>query len=65
MLQNGIMQLMHEGGFATERDYQNRWFFKRPDGRTIPSCGYHPKGMTDDDCEDISDVLNTPPPGDY
>jgi len=23
-------QLVHEGGFRIERDYQHRWFFKRP-----------------------------------
>ena len=56
-------KLVHEGGFAIERDYQDRWFFKRPDGRAVPACGYHPQDMTDDDIGDVSDVLNNPPAG--
>ena len=27
--------LVHEGGFRIERDYQDRWFFVRPDGRKM------------------------------
>jgi len=34
-------KLVHEGGFAIERDFQDRWFFKRPHGRAVPACGYH------------------------
>jgi hypothetical protein len=61
-------KLVHEGGFAIERDYQNRWFFKRPDGRAIPACGYRAEDMTDDDLGDISrragprsNLFNNPP----
>ena len=42
-------RLVHEGGFCIERDYQNHWFFKRPDGRAVPSCGYQTQDMIDDD----------------
>ncbi len=56
-------KLVHEGGFAIERDYQNRWFFRRPDGRAVPSCGYRTQDMTDDGVGDFSDVLNNPPAG--
>ena len=63
-------KLVHEGGFAIERDYQNRWFFKRPDGRTVPACGYHAKDITDDDIGDVSrqagprsNLFNNPPAG--
>ncbi len=42
-------RLVHEGGFRIERDYQNRWFFKRPDGRAVPACGYRPEDTIDDD----------------
>jgi hypothetical protein len=58
---------VHEGGFRIERDYQNRWFFKRPDGRAVPSCGYRSQDMIDDGINDIgnafsklSNVLNNP-----
>ena len=49
-------QLVHEGGFRIERDYQNQWFFKRPDGRAVPSCGYRAQDMIDDDIDGI-DVI--------
>jgi len=45
-------RLVHEGGFRIERDYQNHWFFKRPDGRAVPSCGYRAQDMIDDSIDD-------------
>jgi len=63
-------KLVHEGGFAIEKDYQNHWFFKRPDGRAVPACGYHAKDITDDDIGDVSRragprsrLFNNPPAG--
>jgi len=56
-------KLVHEGGFAIERDYQNRWFFKRPDGRTVPACGYRAEDIMDDDAGDVSELFNNPPAG--
>ena len=56
-------KLVHEGGFTIERDYQNQWFFKRPDGRAVPGCGYHSQDMTDDDIGDVSELLNNPSAG--
>ena len=56
-------KLVHEGDFTIQRDYQNRWFFKRPDGRAIPACGYHARDMMDDDVEEISELFNNPPAG--
>jgi hypothetical protein len=57
-------QLVHEGGFSIERDYQNRWFFKRPDGRAVPSCGYRAQDMLDDGIDDgiveLSNLINNP-----
>ncbi len=61
-------QLVHEGGFRIERDYQNRWFFKRPDGRAVPSCGYRAQDMLDEGIDDdfddtiseLSKLLNNP-----
>ena len=49
-------RLVHEGGFSIERDYQNHWFFKRPDGLAVPSCGYQVQDMIDDDIGDV-DVI--------
>jgi len=32
--------LVHEGGFRIEKDFQNRWYFVRPDGIAVPESGY-------------------------
>ena len=44
-------RLVHEDGFRIEKDYRDRWFFKRPDGRAVPACGYRAEDMRDDDVE--------------
>jgi len=60
-------KLIHEGGFTIERDYQNQWFFKRPDGKTVPNSGYSAKDTIDDDIgndnDELSKLLNNPPAG--
>ena len=56
-------RLVHEGRFRMERDYQDRWFFKRPDGRAVPPCGYLATDMVDDEVGDFSTTLNNPPRG--
>ena len=53
-------RLVHEGGFRIERDFQNRWFFKRPDGRAVPGCGYNAQDMIDDDIDDETGELSMP-----
>src|SRR5690606_3967121 len=40
--------LTHEGGYTIEQDWRGRWFFRRPDGRAVPECGYCPEDMLDD-----------------
>lgn len=40
--------LLHEGRYTMEKDYRDRWFFRRPDGRAVPACGYRPEDVTDD-----------------
>lgn len=44
-------RLVHEGGYCIERDYLDRWMFKRPDGMSVPACGYHTADRVDDDVE--------------
>ena len=56
-------KLVHEGGFSIQRDYQNHWFFKRPDGRAVPACGYHTQDTMDKDVGEFSELLNNPPAG--
>ena len=60
-------QLVHEGGFRIERDYRNRWFFRRPDGRAVPSCGYRAQDRIDEgsdnignNIDDLSGLINNP-----
>jgi hypothetical protein len=40
--------LVHEGAFRIEKDYQDRWFFRRPDGRAVPQCGSRASDMRDE-----------------
>jgi len=63
-------KLVHEGGFTLQRDYQDHWFFRRPDGRAVPACGYNTRDTLDDDIGDVSrqagprsELLNNPPAG--
>jgi hypothetical protein len=42
-------RLVHEGGYTIRRDHQGRWYFKRPDGRSIPAHGYNPKELAADE----------------
>jgi hypothetical protein len=53
-------RLVHEGGFRIEKDYQDRWFFKRPDGRAVPSCGYRLEDMLDDDVHPSAEGWRNP-----
>jgi len=53
-------KLIHEGGFSIERDYQNRWFFKRPDGKAVPENGYSMKDMIDEGISNDSNILSEP-----
>ena len=49
--------LVHEGGFRIEKDFQDAWYFIRPDGIAVPHCGYHE--------QDFSDVYDNPPRGGF
>ena len=50
---------LHEGGFTIEKDYRDRWFFRRPDGRAVPACGYRPEDVTDDGFEASEEYLDS------
>ncbi len=47
--------LVHEGGFRIDKDFQDRWFFVRPDGIAVPDSGYHPR--------DVPEAQDLPPAG--
>jgi len=42
---------VHEGGFSIAKDYLDRWYFRRPDGRAVPHCGYRPEDTLDDEVD--------------
>jgi hypothetical protein len=54
-------RLVHEGGFRIEKDYRDRWFFKRPDGRAVPACGYRAEDMCDDDVDATEEYFHMHP----
>ena len=55
--------LIHEGGFRIETDFQDNWYFVRPDGIAVPESGYHSRDMRDTDAEYVSASYNNPPAG--
>lgn len=42
-------KLVHEGGFRIEKNFQDDWFFARPDGIAVPAIGYSSQDVIDDD----------------
>lgn len=50
-------RLVHEGGFRIEKDYRDRWFFKRLDGRAVPACGYRWEDTTDIDVDSADEYF--------
>ncbi len=44
-------RLVHEGGFSIAKDYLDHWYFRRPDGKAVPHCGYRPEDTLDDDID--------------
>jgi hypothetical protein len=47
---------VHEGGFSIDKDYLDRWMFKRPDGIAVPDCGYKPEDMVDEDIDIAEEI---------
>ncbi len=54
-------RLVHEGGFSIAKDYLDRWYFKRPDGQAVPTCGYCLEDILDDDIDANGTALNRNP----
>jgi hypothetical protein len=45
-------RLVHEGRFQIDKDYRDRWIFKRPDGRAVPRCGYRAEDVIDEGADE-------------
>jgi len=50
-------RLVHEGGYEIRKDPSGGWYFRRPDGRAIPRCGYQTDDMVDDGIDDVWDAV--------
>jgi hypothetical protein len=50
-------RLVHEGGYEIRKDTAGGWYFRRPDGRAIPRCGYQTEDMVDDGIDDVADAI--------
>jgi len=55
--------LVHEGGFRIETDFQDNWYFLRPDGIAVPETGYHSCDMLDTETGEVFGSENTAPAG--
>jgi len=54
-------RLVHEGGYRIDKDFQDRWIFRRPDGIAVPACGYRMADRLDDVVDpEINDLHATP-----
>lgn len=64
LLCNRHHRLVHEEGFSIDKDYRDRWYFRRPDGVAVPSCGYHADDTIDEDVDTIeAEYCSNPPRG--
>ena len=54
---------MHEGGFRIEKDFNDAWYFVRPDGIAVPNSGYRASDCIDDDIGDASRPYDDAPAG--
>jgi len=43
---------VHEGGFQINRDQDGELFFRRPDGKAVPHCGYYRDDWVDKTSQD-------------
>lgn len=48
-------KLVHEGGYSVQRDHSGELFFRRPDGKAVPHCGYRMEDQIDEFVDDLID----------
>ena len=49
-------KLVHEGGFSIQRDQSGELFFRRPDGKALPHCGYRLDDWVDDTADEVMET---------
>jgi len=47
-------RMVHEGGYSLLLDHAGNQYFKRPDGKAVPECGYCADDWLDE-CVDVTD----------
>ena len=48
-------KLVHEGGYSIQRDQAGDLFFRRPDGKAVPYCGYNLDDQVESDVDVVAD----------
>ena len=51
-------KLVHEGGFRINRDQSGEIFFRRPDGKAVPHCGYYRDDWVDQFVREVSPIYH-------
>ena len=51
-------KLVHEGGFQIGRDQSGQLFFRRPDGKAVPHCGFYREDWVDDGSNELTHEFN-------
>ncbi len=58
-------KLVHEGGYSVKRDNAGQMFFRRPDGKAVPHCGYRLDDLLSSDTGfDLSESMDSIVPED-
>ena len=52
-------RLVHERGYEIRKDTAGEWYFRRPDGRAVPRCGYRAEDVLDDNIDDLGPLDET------
>jgi hypothetical protein len=55
-----LTRVAHRGNEDELVGFADRWFFQRPDGRAVPSCGYRPEDLLDDDVHPSAEGWRNP-----
>jgi len=54
-------RMVHEGGYSILTDHAGNPYFKRPDGKAVPDCGYHESDWLDDCVDPIDEAYSVSP----
>lgn len=58
-------RMVHEGGYSILNDHAGKHYFKRPDGKAVPDCGYHESDWLDECVNTTDDATDNEDGDDY